>query len=1022
MKVILTYLLIFLTSFAIAQQKIVQALWQQQANYKIEVILNDDSSYLFGFETIEYINNSPDVLKEIYLHLYPNAYKNNTTAFAKEKIAKKDTKFWMAEEKDRGFINNLNFKTEALSIPLQYSNTSSDNAKLILPKPLAPGQRITITTTFNVKIPYTFSRLGHVGQSYQISQWFPKIAVYDINGWNQIPYLDQGEFYSDYGNYEVSITLPKNYLVAATGNLQDETEINWLKERANSHRRQPEEFEKNETKTLHFTENNIHDFAFFADKRWCVAIKDIHLPSGRKVTAYAFDTLYRNADQGLKYIEKAIVYLSQNVGEYPYQTVKSCTGAMQAGAGMEYPTVTIVGQQHEAEVVHEVAHNWFYGILGSNERRYAWMDEGITTFYELQICTEKEENQLSKIIQRITGNDFTYNNTNLVWLLGKINSSRAEDAPLNLPANEYSGTNYAALIYYRTALNFNYLKKYLGQELFDSCMKNYYALWHHRHPLPGDMKKSFVLVSEKNLDWFFDGMLTETQNYDLAIRKIIKEDKNQELEIHLRNKSGKAIAVPMRLTNEFLTHTIWIEPFENDTTIHVHNLHYTKVELNDSSYYVETNMNNNTYFLTKTIHRGWLPQLRLGIGLENKYHRTIFITPIMAYNKFNKQMFGIALFNSTIIRKKMEYVIVPLYSAEKKNLNGYANFSFTVMPRGKKVNTLNIGVKNAKFNSHILADGQVYADSPIYAFLPIQSYISGVYTRLQPFIQVNFTPPSNASRTLRFLRIDYTQISKTRALTSDSSFQNGSNAYLNFQYRMERKTLLNPYMINLWMEKNVKDKTNDYFKLGLKAQYKLSYDNPKKKLTIDLFVGRTFYSGKDNSGYYNFALADENPLFDYKYWNTSLNRDPGLQSTQILDEQGGVRSNIMSFSTSKLGATMRLRSHLAFTNLIRPYLDFGTYNGIYTDHGIKFFYTSGISLVLLDDIIEINFPLAITHSFEVAGNKQTEVNKSFRFAQSNVINEAIAVNSYRYLQTITVLLNLDKLNPSFWMRNIPLGE
>ncbi len=1021
MRFYLSFFLV-LVSLHLLAQRTMQSAWQQQANYSITVTLNEDSGYLFGYETIEYFNHSPDVLKEILIHLYPNAYKDNTTAYAREKIAQKDIKFWMAEEKDRGFITNLDFKSQNQNLQLKYSNTSPDNAKIILQKPLEPGKSIIITTPFTVKIPFTFSRLGHAGKSYQISQWFPKIAVYDVNGWNQIPYLDQGEFYSDYGNYDVSITLPKNYLVAATGNLQNQEEIDWLKTRASSHQKRTDEFDPSQLKTLRFTESNIHDFAFFADPNWCVASEEVLLSSGRKVTTYAFDTLYDDAVNGLEYIKKTLLYLSENVGEYPYNTAKSCTGLLEAGAGMEYPTVTIVSHQREPEVVHEIAHNWFYGILGSHERRYPWMDEGLTTFYEIQICTEKEPGGLNKIIQRITGNDFEYSNNNIIWLLGKINSSRADDAPLNLSASEYSTSNYASLIYFRTALNFLYLKKYLGDSIFNSCMKKYYEQWNQRHPLPGDVKVSFEIVSGKNLNWFFDGMINETQNYDFKILNVLKEDHSQELEIHLRNKSKSAIALPITLSNTSFSQTIWVEPFLNDTTIHIHNSNFSKVELNDSSYYVETNINNNFYFINRRLHKTAMPQLRIGVGLENKYHRTVFIAPLIGYNHFNKEMLGFAMYNSTVIRKKLEYVIAPLYSFEKKNVNGYLNLSYTFMPRGKTVNTWYVGVKFAQFNSSIWVDGSRYVDSPVYAYVPFQAYTLGTYRRWQPYLQFNFTKPNTNSPLERFARIDYSYITQNKENLTDTLLRNSKKYYLNVQYNLENKTLLNPYKLNLSLEKNFNDKPNSYVKIGFKAQYKLSYDNPKKKLAIDLFVGKIIYNQTNTNGFYNINLSAENPIFDYKYWNTIVNRDPGLQSTQILDEEGAVRSNILMFNTSKAGATVRFRSHLPFTNILRPYLDLGTYHGIVNDHGIKFFYTSGLSLVILDEVIEINFPLAFVHKYEVAGNIQTEVNKSFRFAQSKIINEALAANSFTYAQTVTVLLNLNKLNLAYWMRNFPLGN
>jgi hypothetical protein len=202
--------------------------FQQQVNYKIDVTLNDVSNTLDGAIKIEYVNNSPDTLHYIWFHLWPNAYKNDKTDFSDQLLQNGRTDFYFSDNDKRGYINRLEFKVNGITARLEDHPQYFDVAKLILPLPLAPGQTINISTPFHEKIPFNFSRGGHVGQTYQITQWYPKPAVYDNGGWHPIPYLDQGEFYSEFGNYDVQVTLPKNYIVAATGELQNEEEKKWL--------------------------------------------------------------------------------------------------------------------------------------------------------------------------------------------------------------------------------------------------------------------------------------------------------------------------------------------------------------------------------------------------------------------------------------------------------------------------------------------------------------------------------------------------------------------------------------------------------------------------------------------------------------------------------------------------------------------------------------------------------------------------------------------------------------------------
>ena len=196
--------------------------WQQEVNYTIEVSLNDKEHSLTGFEKIEYINNSPDTLTFIWFHIWPNAYKTDKTAFSDQKLENGDTKFYFSDKKQKGYINRLDFKVDNKTAEIQDHPEHIDIIKLILPVPLPPGQKTIITTPFHVKLPFNFSRGGHDGDSYQVTQWYPKPAVYDRNGWHPMPYLDQGEFYSEFGSFDVSITVPENYVVGATGVLQNE--------------------------------------------------------------------------------------------------------------------------------------------------------------------------------------------------------------------------------------------------------------------------------------------------------------------------------------------------------------------------------------------------------------------------------------------------------------------------------------------------------------------------------------------------------------------------------------------------------------------------------------------------------------------------------------------------------------------------------------------------------------------------------------------------------------------------------
>ena len=203
--------------------------WQQHVNYKINIQLNDQEHSLKGFEEINYFNNSNDTLHFIWFHIWPNAYKNETTAFSEQFLKNGRKDFYFSTESEKGFINSLDFTSDNENLKISPHPKNIDIIKVMLKNPLLPHKSVLISTPFYVKLPYNFSRSGHVAQDYQITPWYPKPAVYDKDGWHEMPYLDQGEFYSEFGNYEVQITVPENYIVASTGELDNKEELEHLK-------------------------------------------------------------------------------------------------------------------------------------------------------------------------------------------------------------------------------------------------------------------------------------------------------------------------------------------------------------------------------------------------------------------------------------------------------------------------------------------------------------------------------------------------------------------------------------------------------------------------------------------------------------------------------------------------------------------------------------------------------------------------------------------------------------------------
>lgn len=471
------------------------AYWQQQVNYTITAVLNDTDHVVDGFVKIRYSNHSPDTLSFIWFHLWPNAYKNDQTAFSEQRLENGETDFYFSTPEQKGYINQLDFRVNDIHAELEDHPQYIDIVKLILPQPLAPGATALITTPFHLQLPQNFSRGGHIGQSYQLTQWYPRPAVYDRKGWHPMPYLAQGEFYSEFGNYDVTITLPENYAVAATGVLQNEEEKEWLKSRKSfswkerkyrkkvkrgMYKTVKEFFPASSTiyKTLHYRQDSVVDFSWFADKRFAVDHDTCMLPSGKTVDVYAFYTTKSKQiwSNSLPAIKKSLLNYAGALGGYPYQNVSAVEISSKEIGGMEYPAVTAISAQTEQQlqeiISHEVGHNWLYDVLASNERMHPWMDEGMNTYYDYRFGDVKGKFSTQQIMK-----------------LGfETFATIKKDQPIDLPAQQYSWINYGLSVYYKAAEWMKLLETKMGKERFDTLMKDYYRQWKFKHPYPEDFR------------------------------------------------------------------------------------------------------------------------------------------------------------------------------------------------------------------------------------------------------------------------------------------------------------------------------------------------------------------------------------------------------------------------------------------------------------------------------------------------------------------------------------------------------
>lgn len=649
--------------------------FQQEVHYRITVALDDSLHFLRGEIEMDYHNNSPDTLDEIYILTMPNAYQKGTALYDQLLISGR-VSLLLNDPKNSGFCDSLAFSQNGESVAYENIDNQPDVQRLILRTPIKPGEKTTIKTPFRVKIPNAkISRLGHVNQDYMITQWYPKPAVYDKNGWHPYPYLTQGEFYSEFGSFDVSITLPENYFVGATGVLQNEGEWERIAEREAATKdgsfdgKTPPS--SGVLKTLQYKQDNIHDFAFFASKSFYIETKDFNV-ADRTIKAMA---MYQQANKkiwenkGVDYIVNATQFYSKEVGDYPYDFVTAVDGTIAAGGGMEYPMVTVIGSMGSGKmldkvIAHEVGHNWFYGILGSDERRYPFMDEGLNSHVESMYMQHfyPDEDLLGNA--KVFGLD-KWKDKDQYYLTYRIKGSWNEDQPMNDPSTAFSEINYGLVVYMKSAVAFQHLRGYLGEIEFLKAMHHYYDKWKFKHPAPEDLRAAFEESTGKDLSWFFEDVVGSTKKVDYKI--VSSKIEGDKVQVTIQNKGNIIAPLPLTFANDT---TIWREGFSGKKTFEFPAEWTEKVIHNKNNNSLDLVIENDARSAVRKRTLKFLPML------EHREENRQLLVPVLGFNSGDAFFLGLGIHNRSIFGKKFEYYVAPAYGFSSNGLVGLAGVNY----------------------------------------------------------------------------------------------------------------------------------------------------------------------------------------------------------------------------------------------------------------------------------------------------------------------------------------------------------
>lgn len=499
--------------------------WQQHADYKMEVAMDVKNYQYKGKQELVYTNNSPDTLKKVFYHLFPNAFQPGSEMdarlhFIKDPDGRMVTKIKGADGKETkqsrietlksneiGFLKISNLKQDGVTAQTRVSGTILE---VTLAKPILPNSKTTLTLDFDGQVPVQVRRSGRnnsEGVALSMSQWYPKLAEFDFEGWHADPYIAR-EFHGVWGNFDVKITIDKDYTIGGSGYLQDKNAIGHGYEDAGVTVVYPK---KAKTLTWHFIAPNVHDFTWAADKEYTHDI----VKGPNDVDLHFFYKNNPKTTENWKQLEplmvKVMEYYNQRVGAYPYKQYSFIQGG---DGGMEYAMCTLMLGNGTLQGIlgtatHELGHSWFQHILASNESKHPWMDEGFTTYIEDGALNELKGDK--KEVNPFKGNYAAYYQL--------VNSGKEQ--PQGTHGDRYDENKpYSISAYIKGSIFLSQLEYVIGKENVDATLKRYFNDFKFKHPTPNDIKRTAERVSGAELDWYLIDWTETLNTIDYGIKDV----------------------------------------------------------------------------------------------------------------------------------------------------------------------------------------------------------------------------------------------------------------------------------------------------------------------------------------------------------------------------------------------------------------------------------------------------------------------------------------------------------------------
>ena len=927
------------------------ASWQQQVDYDIHCKLDDQRHTLTATMKVTYHNHSGQVLNHLMLHTWMNVFHAHASPYSKQ-LDHLGSDAWLTMTKeDEGGYTYLKFDQNQKHLDYRFIDSSHEILSLELNQSCLPADSVSILVEFKLDIPKNISRGGHLGQSYQMTQWYPKIALFDTLGWHTMPYLEIGEFFNEFGDYKVTIELPSNYRVASTGLLQSQEEIQILNTYADScvalmqhvmMSPQPVPPSSVDYKSIEFIASHVIDFAWFADKSFLIIKNEIEI---NHHTVQAWSYFYPHKIQAWKnastYAANALKYFTDHVGPYPYPQVTVVECARDGSDGMEYPMITLIDHGYdtpaelEKVILHEVGHNWFQAILANNEREHGWMDEGLITYYEHRYATSKGLNSLLNLTPWTMNSDYEKIN-DFYWYVQAV---RNRDISSSDHINKYTTMGFLESVYEKPAKGLAMMEKMLGIDLFDTMMKSYFSTWQFRHPTDSDLMNIFRTAG---MDWFERTYLSSERKVNVSIAQtptpghfIISHDQKYPLPVELAgyNKDQKIFSRVILFNNKI------------EVDLPTESLQY--LILDPDLLLPEIIRSDNIARLTPSPYAPKKIQFHGLPGIGHSITHDLYINPIAGYNVYDGLMPGLTLHNLTLPATGLQFAAILGYGLRSKKLVTQAGIEQHILIHHPILDRLTIGSEIKLFSMNE-SNGFKYIDR---------------YLKIAPVTKLSFKPSFQyaAQRELSYRPI-YINMEYWDAL-SDRVFSKQKSYWVHeIKIDLYNHRTLHPFGWNVTAEMG-RGFRKLYSSYKLTIPYHFAH---KKSGELRLFAG-IMQQNKNASIQADFRVSGT-PGYgihqnDYKFDELLFGRNESSMSIsqQIFEKDAGIYTLAVWPTSDTWMASASYRTMIPGPLPLMPFVQLASYPARQDGH-IQFLYNIGVSVILLKNIFELNVPFFQTNS------------------------------------------------------------